>query len=244
MSRAADDAAQPVQYEGLVLPPRALRFCGLEFKDEAYYVKSARLEVERLVKHCGLGKSSRLLDVGCGGGRLAVGVMAELGGIESYVGLDVHQPSIEWCTQHLSSRYPALRFVHVNVQNDRYNPEGVETSAGVKLPVDDASVDVINLYSVFSHMAYGDVMRYLAELRRVIRPTGRMFLTTFIEKDVPNYAINPPGYREEWSGALHCVRFERDFFEGMLKDTNFRLSEFVHGREANGQSALYIVPDA
>lgn len=39
-----------------------------------------------------------------------------------------------------------------------------------------------------------------------------------------------------------ALRFGRTAFE--VEDTKFRLSELVYGREANGQSALYIVPDA
>ncbi|HKY37291.1 MAG TPA: class I SAM-dependent methyltransferase [Polyangiaceae bacterium] len=245
MTRAGRaDKAQLVEFAGQVLPPSELRFCGLEFKDHAYYLKSARLEVARLVKHCGLTRASRVLDVGCGSGRLAIGILVELPGIERYTGLDVHRPSVDWCLQNLQARHPALRFVQLDVMNERYNPTGSDISAGVSLPVDDASVDVINLYSVFSHMTYGDVVHYLAALRRAIAPTGRMFLTAFVEDEVPNFSINPAHYREEWDGALHCVRFERTFFEDMLREAGFRLIELVHGRETNGQSALYVAPEA
>jgi hypothetical protein len=91
-------------------------------------------------------------------------------------------------------------------------------------------------------MTYGDVISYMHELRRVVAPTGKIFLTAFIETDVANYAINPPGYLDQWSGALHCVRFERGFFEEMLSEARLELLELVHGRETNGQSALYIAP--
>jgi hypothetical protein len=69
-----------------------------------------------------------------------------------------------------------------------------------------------------------------------------MFLTAFVEDGVANFAINPAEYRETWSGALHCVRFERTFFNSMLEEAGFRVSAFEHGRETNGQSAYYLSP--
>lgn len=243
MAKRAKEPAEFVRHGGFVLPRRSLRFCGEEFKDDAYYVKSARLEAQRLIKHCGLESSSRVLDVGCASGRLAIGILAELGEIGTYTGLDVHAPSIEWAKRYIQSEHPAFHFVHVDLANERYNPEGETFEVAVRLPVDDASANVINLYSVFSHMKYGDIVAYLAELRRVVSPKGHVFLTAFVEEDVPNYSVNPHGYREDWSGALHCVRFEKGFFEDMAGEAGFHVDGFEYGRETNGQSAYYLSPD-
>jgi ubiquinone/menaquinone biosynthesis C-methylase UbiE len=229
-----------VNYEGLTLPPASLRFCGDEFKDDAYFVKSARLEVKRLIEHAGLSVGSRVLDIGCGPGRLAIGIIAELGSVASYIGVDVNEPALEWCQRHIAPAHPNFRFVRFDDENERYNPKG--KAKNTPLPAADASVDVINLYSVFSHLTYGNVVKTLKEMRRVIKPRGRVFLTAFVEENVPNYAINPPNYQEHWVGALHCVRFDREFFESMLNEAGFLVTEFVHGRETNGQSAFYLSP--
>jgi SAM-dependent methyltransferase len=234
------DKSDAVSHAGLTLPPPSLRFCGEEFKDDAYFVKSARLEAQRLVQHAGLGSDRTVLDIGCGPGRLAIGILAELGGVARYTGVDVFRPAVEWCQRHLAPQHPNFRFIHVNDENERYNPKGKTKDS--RLPVADASVDVINLYSVFSHLTYGAIVNSLADMRRVISPKGHVFLTAFVEDDVPNYAINPPHYQEEWKGALHCVRFNREFFESMLTEAGFRVTGFVHGRETNGQSALYLSP--
>jgi SAM-dependent methyltransferase len=229
-----------VEHEGQRLPPRALRFCGEEFKDDAYYLKSARQEAARLVQHAGLTPKSRVLDIGCGPGRLAIGILAELGGVVHYTGLDVHQPSVEWCQANLSPEHANFEFIRVDVANERYNPNGQAIESETRLPVTDASADVINLYSVFSHMTQADVATYLAEFRRVLSPGGHVFLTAFVEENVPSYSVNPEGYREKWSGALHCVRFEKGFLERMFASAGFRVDDFEYGRETNGQSAYYL----
>jgi SAM-dependent methyltransferase len=239
-SKQKRDKSGVVNHEGLILPPGSLRFCGEEFKDDAYFVKSARLEVVRLVEHAGLSAASEVLDIGCGPGRLAIGIVAELGNVARYTGVDVYGPAVDWCQRHLAPLHSNFRFVRIDDENERYNPKGKAKNS--PLPVADASVDVINLYSVFSHLTYGNIVKSLAEMRRVISPSGHVFLTAFVEDDVPNYAINPPFYQEQWAGALHCVRFNREFFESMLHEAGFGVARFVHGRETNGQSAFYLSP--
>lgn len=234
------EESQAVRHAGFTLPPVSLRFCGEEFKDDAYFLKSARLEARRLVEHAALSAEKSVLDIGCGPGRLAIGILAELGNVTRYTGVDVFRPAVDWCQHHLTPQHPNFEFIHINDANERYNPEGKTKNS--RLPVGDASVDVINLYSVFSHLTYGDIVIALADMRRVISPRGHVFLTAFVEDGVPNYSINPPHYQEEWKGALHCVRFNREFFESMLTEAGFRVTGFVHGRETNGQSALYLSP--
>lgn len=52
-----------------------------------------------------------------------------------------------------------------------------------KLPFSDASFDFVNMVEVIEHVPKGEIAFYLAEIRRVLRPRGRLLLTT------PNYPI-------------------------------------------------------
>ncbi|MGN6612891.1 MAG: hypothetical protein ACTHLJ_14050, partial [Angustibacter sp.] len=95
---------------GLPLPPTAFRMGGRHFETDEAFVSSARQEVRRLAA-VGLTRESRLLDWGCGAGRLALGTLEEWGGVARYDGVDVQEHLIRWAQQHL--RHPGYTFTHV-----------------------------------------------------------------------------------------------------------------------------------
>lgn len=229
-----------VRYQGVILPAKHLRLCGTRFWTDAYFLASAQREADRLIRHLGLSRESRVLDVGCGVGRLAIGIISRLGELTKYRGIDVSEPAIEWCRRHLSAEHPGFQFVHIDVRNPRYNPAGREIQPGFELPFAEQEFDIIYLYSVFSHMTTADVRAYLREFRRVLAPGGRVFLTGFLEEKVPEMSVNPAGYRRKWSGELHCVRYERGFFERLTREQGFGVERFEYGQETDGQSAMYL----
>jgi len=232
-----------VRYKHLVLPPRRRRLCGWEFKDEEYFLTSAQQEADRLIGSFGATADSAILDVGCGVGRLAIGLVSRLGQARGYHGIDVSQDAIDWCKRHLARASPELTFTHIDVHNARYNPSRRGIDGSFRFPLADQSADIIYLYSVFSHMEADDVRVYLGELARLLRPAGKIFLTGFIEQGVPDVQVNPPNYHMEWRGALHCVRYDRAFFERLLAERGLRVERFEHAREANGQSGVYVGRD-
>jgi ubiquinone/menaquinone biosynthesis C-methylase UbiE len=127
------------------------------------------------------------------------------------------------------------------VKNPRYNPKGATIGIDFKLPFDDNEFDIIYLYSVFSHMTTDDVEVYLKEFKRLLTRSGKIFLTAFIADGVSDMTINPPDYQlKNWSGPLHCVRYNKDFFSALLAENDFVLDRIDYEQETNGQSALYI----
>jgi len=68
--RIASVAVDHVTFEGSVLPTPDRRRCGCEFKDNRFYIESSEREARRLVEHCACDRSTRVLDMGCGQGRL------------------------------------------------------------------------------------------------------------------------------------------------------------------------------
>jgi ubiquinone/menaquinone biosynthesis C-methylase UbiE len=229
-----------VQIDGQTIPSAHLRFGGANFADDAVFLKTGQTEAKRLENDFGLNDQSRVLEIGCGTGRLPIGILSTVGDIAVYRGVDVSQTAINWCKRHIQKRHPNFRFLHINVRNDRYNPKGRKELKDNVLPFDDKSFDVIYLYSVFSHLSEEDVNEYLAEFKRVLTPGGKVFVTLFVEDDVPSFEENPSDYKQEWKGALHCVRFEKNHFESLVRKHDLTIDTLHYGTETDGQSAYYL----
>jgi cyclopropane fatty-acyl-phospholipid synthase-like methyltransferase len=217
---------------GLALPPLELRMGGAHFREDADFVAAAIRDVALLQRHAGLTRESRLVDWGCGAGRLAVGIRQSLGHVRDYHGVDVQPSLLHWARDHLTDEH--TRFTLVDQRNERYNPDGTSTFA---IPADTGSVDVLYAYSVFSHMLEIDVRGYAQTIAAILAPHGRAVMTVFVENGVPDCEENPAEYRKlPWKGRLHCVRYDRQFFEQLLWDAGLAVDEFVYGRETDGQS--------
>jgi cyclopropane fatty-acyl-phospholipid synthase-like methyltransferase len=229
-----------VACDGTAIPVRRLRFGGEHFARDEDFLQSGTREADRLVRELGLSRDSRLLEIGCGPGRLVIGILRRVGDLAMYRGLDVDAAAIRWCKRHIESAHPNFRFELLDLANPRYNPTGTQMDDGFRLELDDCSFDFVYLYSVFSHLLAEDVRVYLREFRRVLVNDGRVFLTAFVEEEVADVSVNPQGYRREWTGPLHCVRYDRAFFERLVGEAGFRVERFVHGQETDGQSAIYL----
>ena len=233
-----------IVWNDMRLPPKSQRFCGSNWGDDEFYVSSAREAVTQLRDLTGLSDTSRLLDIGSGQGRLAIGLAADTPGFEGYVGIDVHLPSVQWCRRNISGVFPCFQFLHLDFKNERYNPSGVPFRSPLALPFEDASFDVAFLYSVFTHMLSADVRRYLKELHRLLRANGRAFFTVYVEDDCEDEVENPAGYLESLGvskGALHRVRFNRSHFERMLRDAGLEVVRYFPHSEVVTQQSSYLV---
>jgi SAM-dependent methyltransferase len=228
-----------LEVDGSVIATPDRRWCGPEFKDDRYYLASAEAEARRLVEHFGCTRDSRVLDIGCGQGRLPIGLLRVVGALD-YLGIDVDEGSVDWCRRHIRQAHPSFRFQHLDLHNERYNPGGVRLDERFRFDAADASRDIVYLYSVFSHTTEQDACAYLRDFRRVLADGGGVFFTTFVETGVPDFEVNPSGYRLRCSGPLHVVRYERDYLFGIVDELGYELADFSHATEADGQSALYL----
>lgn len=220
------------------LPPGKFRMGGKHFKNDDAFIRTAVRDVERLEKFAGLNENSRLLDWGCGAGRLAIGVREHYksGRIADYHGVDVQPELIDWASANLSG--PGFRFTCVDVSNERYNPDGQPERT---IAAEPGTVDVFYAYSVFSHMNDDDTPAYLKLIGQALSADGKAFVTCFVEEGVPDWEENPEGYGPlEWKGRLHCTRFSRRHLEDHVAAAGMAVDRFVYGRETDGQS-LYVL---
>ena len=234
--------SEATQCQGHVLPETELRTQCDVVGDDALFVRTAHAEADRLIKAFYVGEQSAVLDIGCGPGRLATGLIEYIGEIAKYRGVDVNERSIEWCQQNITPNNPSYCFTHLDVKNDRYNASGGQLDTSFRLPFNDGEFDVAYLLSVFSHMRPRPVSIYLREIQRVLKPKGYAFITAFVEENVPPVEENPKGYgKGEWSGPLNCVRYEKEYFMSMISASGLRTVCFDYAAEESGQSGLYLM---
>lgn len=231
-----------VMYQQVVLPPPALRKCDAAYRDDRYFLQAAQREADRVIQRCGVTRHSRILEVGCGPGRLPIGLLTRHVEPAQYWGIDVQLRSIQWCQRYLTRAHPTVQFRHLNVHNLRYNPSGERFDASFRFPFPAGAFDLIYLYSVFSHMISAEIRVYLHDFYRLLGRTGRLCFTGFLEGGVPGMTINPPGYRGSYQGPLHCVRYNKAFFAAMLQEAGFAVERCEYASEPDGQSVVYAVP--
>ena len=203
------------------------------------YVNSALEQVRSLSSYCDLTSHTRVLDFGCGQGRFANGLILHESKIEHYCGIDTDKTSIEWCKRWVNNYNDKFYFIHVPAYNERYNRSAEKHTL---LPIEANSFDVAFLNSVFSHMLTSDITFYLSQLFEALRVDGILYFTAFIEKDVPDMEENPIDYLDKVSsGSLHRVRYEEEFFMGMIEKVGFKLIDFKHqGIERTQQSVVVV----
>ncbi|HIN61911.1 MAG TPA: hypothetical protein EYM89_04045 [Candidatus Marinimicrobia bacterium] len=89
-------------------------------------------------------------------------------------------------------------------------------------------------------MLSDDVEFYLEQLHKALGKKGVMYVTAFIEEDVPQIEENPEGYLDRHSvSPLHRVCYERTFFFDLFEKARFNIFDFQHQKfERTKQSLL------
>lgn len=146
-----------------------------------------------LIRLAGVRPGERVLDVGCGSGYLA-GLAAEAGA--SALGVDASEPMIEYARRTFGST--ECRF---------------EVGTAQALPVGDGDFDVVLSSLVLHHLPDDGQPAALAEMRRALRPGGRLLIADF----------RPPRSRlaRHLVGAVSGPR--------MLDDPHARLARLAEG---------------
>lgn len=232
-----------VVHRGQRLPPRSLRgrMCGDAFRTESFYYLSAVLEATKFTEKLRGAQSPRVVDIGSGLGRLATGMLAESVDVQ-YLGIDANEDFVRWCRENIEKFHPNFRFLHVDMANELYNPKGTLDASQLRLPVDDDSADVVNLWGVFTNMVPEHVQSYVREIARILRPQGRCFLTAFVEDGVPDVTFNPADYVPYACDApLTCVRYGRQWLFSTFQQQGLQIEEFRHhGSMFPKQSEIYL----
>jgi SAM-dependent methyltransferase len=201
----------------------------------------------RLVQDlCDITPDDRVLDVGCGVGRLAGPLTGFLGPEGSYEGFDPSPERIEWCNEHIAPHHPNFRFIVADVYTGQYNPAARTKASEYVFPYEDGEFDVVLLSSVFTHMLPDDVAHYLDEIGRVQKPGGRSMITWFLlNEETERLLEEQQDRRFDPAQNAHDALLSHDF--GVYRTTNPKIPEHVVAyqeawvRERYASSGLEIV---
>jgi len=151
-----------------------------------------------------------ILDLGCG-----TGEFAPLFRAEDYRGLDIEPSNIAYAKRH----YPGYQF---------------QTGDAMKLPFPDASFAAILVVGVLHHLSLEECRRTLSEMRRVLKPGGKVLVMEDTKTDrlVSRimHSLDQGAYirtQAEWEGLLSgffSIRHSWTFKSGVCFYSGFFLA--------------------
>lgn len=144
------------------LPPDYLIYESFQLNYQKYYsesIETTKWLINHFKKHIEL-KNKRILDWGCGPGRIIRHLPTLVGNGCEYYGTDYNEKTIKWCSENLLE-------IHFN-----------KNTLAAKLPYEDNYMDIIYGISIFTHLSEELHYQWLNELVRVLNPNGILFLTT------------------------------------------------------------------
>ena len=175
--------------------------------------------IERdILQYAGLQDGMSLLDLGCGSGRLAkaLGSSMKVG----FIGLDVVQSLLDYAR---SISPPNYRFV---------------LNRALSIPCDTSSIDMACAFSVFTHLLHAESYIYLEDIRRILKPGGRLVFS-FLEFAEPSHwaMFADTVAKQKTMSTPHINMFiERNAIELWCAKLNLRLVEVISGQETRWQT--------
>jgi SAM-dependent methyltransferase len=249
-----------VDLEQALIPPEDLIMDGSSSTASYLSVGADMLKVFR--EQLPLRPDMRVLELGSAAGRISRQFVNILSGAGEFVGVEIMPKPVEWCQREIGGRFPNFRFIHADIYNSLYNPQGRIKASAYVFPLPDEQVDLVLLTSVFTHMLRQDIARYLLEIRRVLRPGGLCFATFFLyaaeefaklgtAEARPNFFF--PIYREQGRVLSICqdnefleeaVAYERDFIGRLYRESGLHIERELPGSWLLGRTGIVSYQDA
>jgi SAM-dependent methyltransferase len=117
-----------------------------------------------------LRPDQRILDIGCGPGRMAIPLTYFLSARGSYDGIDTWTEGVDWCANNITPRFANFHFSAL----DDPGPGGMAS-----FPFEDGTFDFAILGAI-SRLDEPTFRSYVKEAGRVLRPGGTYLGTSFV----------------------------------------------------------------
>lgn len=230
-------------YESYQIPTNLVNLTG--GGAETWHVISIG-HMDQYKKYCPINLDHAVLEIGCGVGRDAIQLTKHLSKNGSYVGIDIIEPSIKWCQENITPRFPNFKFLFFDIQSQIHNSLGKIETTDIKLPTGNDSIDRVILQSVFTHMFEVDIVHYLKEFNRVLRPGGKVFASFFIFDDKTLHLAQKNKFKShkvtltfEYPHGDGCrindenypegaVAYTREVLDRMLQKSSLALDQPIH----------------
>ncbi len=216
-----------------IVPPKGLIFTG-----SGDYLAVGNKFLEYFIQYAGLMPHHRVLDVGCGIGRMAVPLTGYLHPEAQYGGFDIVRQGIRWCQKNITVAYPNFHFKYVDVTNDLYRLSGRDARQ-FSFPYTNSEYDVALVISVFTHMVHKEVENYLVEIHRTLHQHGVLFATFFILNDISRSKMKERSFRFDYADE-NCylmdpevksanVAYDESIIEDLIYRTGFTIRHRLYG---------------
>ncbi len=218
---------------GELRPPRSRIFIG-----DGHFEEIGREFLGYFIDIAGLKPHERVLEVGCGVGRMALPLTNYLKEGGEYEGFDIVRQGISWCQEHITPRFPNFRFQLADVYNNLYNAKGKYRAEEYEFPFADNHFDFVFLTSVFTHMLPRELENYLAEIGRVLKGDGRTLMTFFLLNEENRAFVESGGskFNREFQGCRvidknlpeAAIAYEEEYIRDLFQKYELEILEPIY----------------
>lgn len=240
------DLLDQFKHRNSMIPPKSMMFVGTtDFEATGQEFRKYFIELGALQP------DERVLEVGCGIGRMAIPLTDYLSAKGDYWGFDIVKMGITWCQKRISPKFRNFHFIHTDIKNDSYNPAGRIAARDFRFPFENGTFDFVFLTSVFTHMLPADMHQYLSEIARVLKNGGRCLITFFLLNEDSRRLIaegrSSLEFKYEIDGCLileedkpeASVAYDEAYVLRLFSDCKLRILSPIHyGAWCNRQKTL------
>jgi len=140
-----------------------------------------------MIKCFARNESLKIVDFGCGHGKLAPVSVFFTHPEGEYLGIDIQESYINYC-RRTYVQLPRVKFHVSKDYNPLYSPQQQSAVADSKSyggdwPVSAESIDVVIAISVFTHLREADAFGYIKKIHDVLKPGALAILTCHIVEE-------------------------------------------------------------
>lgn len=210
-TKASEDIDYPLFYAQMNLDKNFWHIVGPSTRQE--FERLAKVKRDQLIE-LGMTPDSRILDVGCGTGQLAMALEPYLSNRGAYVGTDIGPEAVAFCQKHYPR--PNFRFA-VNEMTS--------------LPIRDERFDFVTFFSVFTHTFPDETVLILAEAKRLLAERGTILADVFTSSLI-----------ERCEGNRGAMELNRDHFLRLVDVAGLQAKRYQHWKwKDHSEREVYVI---